>query len=324
MNLATAWQAGRLDASRGPQRLLFGAMYEDTEIEHAAFEGKCRVFCIASAGSTALLLSTQHEVVACDINPAQLAYAERRAAGGMVEQGDAERAMNLARAFMPLVGWRTPTVRAFLGLSDVAEQMAYWRKHLDTRRFRAAFDALLYPAILRAVYAPQLLASLPRRFGSVLRKRLETGFGRHPNATNPYARALLLGENRENTQSRTQNIRFILADAASWLESRPAGSFDAFALSNILDGAETGYCLRLSQAVRRAATEEAVVVSRSFAEPPPGLDTNRAGCDRSMLWGIVDVRIAQALEARPLAAELPTRQLHHPKPFSAASPAPDR
>jgi hypothetical protein len=109
--------------------------------------------------------------------------------------------MNFARVFMPLVGWTTRTVRAFLGLSDVSEQMAYWRKHLDTHRFRAALDALFSPAILRALYAPQLLASLPPRFGSVLRKRLETGFDRHPNASNPYARALLLGENDETTQT---------------------------------------------------------------------------------------------------------------------------
>lgn len=270
-------------------------MYEDAEIELAAFQGKDRVFCIASAGSTAVRLAGKHEVVACDINPTQLAYAERRAAGGAVERGDAERAMNFARVFMPLVGWTTGTVRAFLALSDVAEQMAYWRKHLDTHRFRAAFDALLSPAILRAVYAPQLLASVPPRFGSVLRERLETGFTRHPNASNPYARALLLGENGETTQSTTRNIRFVLADAASWLETSPAGRFDAFALSNILDGAELGYRERLWQAVRRAAAEEAVVVSRSFAEPPPGLTTNYATRDRSMLWGSVDVRSAQTL-----------------------------
>lgn len=293
MNLETAWQSGRLSSSNGPHRLLFGNMYEDAEIERAAFQGAGRVFCIASAGATAFRLADQHEVVACDINPAQLAYAERRARGGPAETGDAERAMNLARAFMPLVGWRAGVVRAFLALSDVAEQMAFWREHLDTRRFRAGFDALMSPMILRTVYAPRFLSVLPGRFGAVLRKRLERGFARHQNATNPYARALLLGEYSNEPRPRSPNIRFVLADAASWLESCPGRFFDAFSLSNILDGAEPAYRSRLSGAVRHAASEEAVVVLRSFAEPPLELSTNHAERDRSMLWGVVDIRSAQ-------------------------------
>lgn len=290
---ATAWQAGRFGSSSGPSRLLFGRMYEDAQIEKAAFQGKGRVFCIASACATALQLADQHEVVACDINPTQLAYAERRSRGGQFETGDAERAMNFARSFMPLIGWRRNVVRAFLALSDIAEQMTFWRKHLDTRRFRTGFDTLMSPVILRAVYASQFLSSSPSKFGAVLRTRLERGFGRHQNASNPYARALLLGESSTDEPQRAErNIRFVLADAASWLESCPARFFDGFALSNILDGAQSGYRLRLSQAIRRAATEEAVVVSRSFAEPPAESSSNHADSDRSMLWGIVDVRSA--------------------------------
>jgi hypothetical protein len=289
----TAWQAGRLGSSGGAPRLLFGRMYEDTEIERAAFQGKGRIFCIASAGTTAIQLADQHQVVACDVNPAQLAYAERRAGGGQEKQGDAERALNFARAFMPLVGWQTQTVRAFLALSDLTEQMSFWSEHLNTRRFRAAFDALLSPAILRTVYAPELLSFLPARFGAVLRHRLERGFARHPNVSNPYARALLLGESSGEIRAKAPCIRFVLAEAASWLESCPASSFDGFALSNILDGAGPAYRARLSQAVDRASTQDAVVVSRSFAEPPMELESNRAECDRSMLWGVVDIRSAK-------------------------------
>lgn len=293
MNAGTAWQAGRLHFSTGPQRLLFGRMYEDAEIEHAAFQGKRRVFCIASAGTTALRLAEHHEVVACDINPAQLAYARRRAAGAAAAMGDAERGMNFVRTFLPLVGWRPKTLRSFLALSDLAEQAAFWREHLDTRRFRAGFDTLMSPWILRAIYAPQFLSFLPSRFGAVLRKRLERGFARHPNASNPYARSLLLGEPVTAPLPANPNVRFVLADAASWLETCPPGSFDAFALSNILDGAETAYRSRLACAVRRAAGVDAVAVLRSFGEPPPGFVTNHAEQDRSMLWGIVDIRKAE-------------------------------
>jgi hypothetical protein len=292
----TAWGAGRLGSARGPHRLLFGSMYEDAEIELAAFRGKARVFCIASAGDTSLRLADRHEVVACDINPVQLAYARRRAAGGPPETGDAERAMKVARAFMPLVGWRRAVLRAFLALSDVTEQMSFWKRHLDTRRFRAGVDLLMSPFILRLAYAPQLLSVLPSRFGAVLRSRLERGFARHRNASNPYARALLLGETCEPPPPVARSVSFIEADAASWLASSRPRYFDAFALSNILDGAEPAYRARLARAVRHAATDEAVLVLRSFAEPPESLSANHAERDRSMLWGIVDVRSVGTLQ----------------------------
>lgn len=263
VKLETAGTTGRLGSSSGPHRLLSVACTRTRRSSVRHSEGKGRVFCIASAGATALRLADRHEVVACDINPIQLAYAERRARGAAVEIGDAERVMNFARAFMPLVGWQPRVVRAFLALSDVTEQMPSGasistRGASGLRRRDVAFDS-------------------PRRVCASIRLRpcqkiwcgvTETAATRpraNPNATSPYASALLLGENSNDSISPETHIRFVLGDAASCLESCPPRFFDGFALSYILDGAEPLYCERLSRAVRHAGRQDAVVVWRSSA-----------------------------------------------------------
>ena len=292
----TAWERGRFDARAGPSKLLFGRMHEDASIERDAFRGRGRIFCIASAGCTAMELSRFHEVVAADINPVQIAYARRRFSGEPAMRGAAERMMAVGRSLAVVLGWRPSRVREFLDLCSPADQVAYWRRHLDTRRLRAAMDAALSTGVLGALYARPLLAALPRSFGSVLRGRMERGFGSHPNRDNVYARALFLGEvSSRPSPPEARGIRLVQADAAACLEGEPPESFDAFTLSNILDGATGAYRQRLSAAIRRAAAPGAVVVLRSFAEPLAASPGNRAAEDRSMLWGIVDVMPAAAL-----------------------------
>lgn len=294
--IETAWERGRFDARAGPSKLLFGRMHEDASIELGAFRPGGRVFCIASAGCTAMELSRRHEVVAADINHVQIAYARRRFSGESGFRGAAERLMAFGRAFAPLVGWRQSRIREFLDLDVPEEQVAYWRRHLDTRRFRAAMDAIVSTAFLGILYARPFLRSLPRNFGAVLRGRMERGFARHPNRENAYARALLLGELSDATPpAEAKEIRLVHADAAACLEREPPGSFDGFTLSNILDGASDTYGRRLSASVRRAAAPGAVAVIRSFGEPRRASPTNRAAEDRSMLWGIVDVKPADKL-----------------------------
>ncbi len=275
----TPWERGRFDARRGPSKVLFGRMYEDVEIERRAFSPRGRIFSIASAGCTALQLARDHEVVAVDINPVQLAYARDRIAGAPAVRGTAERVMGIGRALAPLVGWSSARVHEFLELAEPTQQVAFWREHLDTRRFRTTFDGLLSLAALR----------------QVMRARMERGFAHHPNRDNPYARALLLGELADVERGDARSIHLERADAADFLERAPAGSFTGFTLSNILDGADARYRVRLFAAVKHAAAPGALVVLRSFGDPTAADTDNQAAADRAILWGVVVVRPAAAL-----------------------------
>lgn len=308
----TAWQGGRLDSRRGPSKLLFGCMHEDVEIERSVFVRGSRVFCIASAGSTAMALSAEHEVVAVDINPVQIAYVERRLAGGPVERGSAERFLAFARRFALLAGWTKERVREFLALEQPAEQIAYWRTYLDTRLFRTGFDLFFSATTLSTFYARSLIDSLPTNFGAVMRQRMERCFGRHSNRRNPYAGMLLLGQPVSDPSTVcAERIRMATGDAADFLERQAAGSFNAFSLSNILDGANAAYADRLLRAVRHAAASDALVVLRSFREPAFNLGDNHAANDRSMLWGTVGVLGAADL-AKFGVARLLSPTISHP------------
>jgi len=287
----TIWERGRLDARVGPRQVLFGRMYEDPSIELDAFRPGSRVLCIASAGCTARKLAPHHEVVAVDINPVQLAYAERRFDGDPGFRGRAERVMDFVRFFGPLAGWWPSRVRAFVDLDDPAEQMEYWQRQLNTWRFRTSLDALFSVTALRSVYAPRFLDFLPKRLGAVMRGRMERCFAQHPNRTNPYARSLLIGELRSDPPPpQAKDIRLVHADAASFLENEAPGSFEGFTLSNILDGVDDAYRQRLIAAVKRTAAPGAVTVLRSFGEANTTSPANRAADDRAMLWGSVLVR----------------------------------
>jgi S-adenosylmethionine:diacylglycerol 3-amino-3-carboxypropyl transferase len=272
--------------------LLFGWTHEDAAIEIDAFAGLRRVFCIAGAGCTPMALAAAgHDVTAIDINPCQVEYARSRAGGAPARPGAAEQLVARGRAMLPLLGWPRATVREFLSLSDTAGQTEYWDRRLDTRRWRAALHLLLAPRLLGLVYAAPLLAVLPANFGAVVRERLRRGWAAHPNCANPHAWRLLAGEEKFAPVPPSRPISFECADAAGFLESCAPASFDAFSLSNIVDGASPAYTERLRAAVRRAAAPAAVAIVRSFAEPPSPSPNNHAVSDRSLLWGIVDIRI---------------------------------
>jgi S-adenosylmethionine:diacylglycerol 3-amino-3-carboxypropyl transferase len=284
----TPWQAGTF---RGQTReLLFGAMYEDAAIELEAFPPSSRAFCIASAGCTARALSTAgHSVTAIDINPQQILYAEARAAGAPASEGAAERLLSRGRTFFPLLGWTGQRLREFLSMGDPSEQLHYWQRTLNSKRWRMTVDTALSAWVLRLVYASPFVACLPRNFGAIVRGRIERAWANHANNSNSYAWRLFLGETKWTAEPPTPAIRFVCADAATYLYACEPASFDAFSLSNIADGAPSSYVQHLYRAMKRVAAPGAVVVTRSFAEPAAATRNNLAARDRSLLWGTVHV-----------------------------------
>jgi S-adenosylmethionine:diacylglycerol 3-amino-3-carboxypropyl transferase len=273
-------------------------MHEDWTIEAAVFPPKARVFCIASAGCTALALASRgDDVTAVDINPAQVDYVRSRMAGSPRQSGAADRWLARGRRALRFLGMREEALRAFLLLEDPGEQIRVWRMRFDRGAWRMALAFALTPVVLRAIYSAPFVRALPAGFAAVMRRRLERGFATHPNRTNPYAWDLLLGceppegdaPESDPSNRSLPSLTVACADAADALEASARASFNAFSLSNIFDGATPAFAQRLRAAVHRAAAPGAILVSRSFAEPKDPEEAAWAARDRAWLWGSVRV-----------------------------------
>ena len=297
--LGTAWEAGRLDAGRGPPRVLFGRMYEDPAIERAAFAPGGRVFCIASAGCTAMHLAPYHEVVAVDINPAQLAYATQRIAGAPMVRGTAEHVMRLGRVLLALAGWKLSTLRAFLDLDDPATQHQFWKAHLDTRRFRCRSGCadVGHGAARRLRAAPARFAPRPLRCGdaradgAVLSHPPESGESLGACAARRRSVERATPARGESDRARPFRRRH-LSRASAARELRAASRFRTFSTAR-----KTRTVTGSSAPFPVPPRPRRMVVLRSFGEPVGEMRSNRAADDRSILWGIVDVRPAATLLA---------------------------
>ncbi len=279
----TAWTAGRLKGSGAP-RLVFGRMYEDPEVEVAALP-RGRVLAIASAGDVAFALAAAgREVVAVDVNPAQVEYVRARMAGGPALLGQADRYLARAAAALPLLGLTRDRLRRFFDLDDPGIQVDAWRR-LAGRRFRAALGVAFGPA-LRLAYRGDLAGALPAGFAAEVTDRLERGFGIHPNRGNPLARALF---GLPAAAAVPQGIEVEQSEVIELLRAQPTRSFDGFAFSNITDGAQADFRDRLVAVARHAARPGAVAVLRTLGRPRSREDAARGATDRALIWGGIEV-----------------------------------
>lgn len=280
----TAWTAGRLTGS-GPPRLIFGRMYEDPEVEVAALPAG-RLLAIASAGDVAFALAAAgREVVAVDVNPAQVEYVRSRSAGAPPRAGQADRYLARAAGALPLLGLTHHRLQRFFDLDDPGIQVDAWHR-LAGRRFRTAMSLAFGPA-LRLAYRSDLLRALPAGFAAVLASRLERGFGIHPNRGNALARALFgLPAAPAPVQP---NLVVEMAEVLEFMRAQPVRSFDGFAFSNITDGAPAAFREELLSAASDVARPGAAAVLRTIGLPRSHEDAARAATDRALIWGGIEV-----------------------------------
>ncbi len=271
-------------------RLVFGRMYEDADLD-AALLPVGRVLCIASAGDTALRLATDgREVVAVDADAAQIRYVQSRLDGSPARDGSVEQLLGRARRTLGRTAWRRADVPGFCALTEIGEQLAVWRKTFDTSLFRAVLAATLSPVSIRSAGFAAFTGGVGGRFDVVMRDRLRDGLSRHANSDNPYLEALLLGTPvAEPAAADAARIELRCADVAAYLEAAPARSFDGFTLSNVEDGADNAYARRLERAVRRCAAPGAVSIWRSFRRSADADERECAGRDRNLFWGGIRV-----------------------------------
>jgi len=288
--MGTQWS--RLD--RG---LLFGRMYEDPAVELAAFPRGGQVFCIASAGCTALALSARGDTVtAVDLNPTQIDYVRARLATGAVRRGRVDLAYAAGRRLLPLTGLTPRVLRAFLELDDPMHQARLWRDRIDAPLFRLLLDVALSRSVLRLTPVRRFVDVLPPRFGAVIRERFERGVSRHPNSTNHFIWRQLLGQLPPgfHDPSPIGAIKLVHAEALAYLERQPVSTFDGFSLSNICDGADEKFRSRLLAAMRQCARPGARYVLRSFSAAQSEAEARNASTDRSHLWGRIVIGSADA------------------------------
>ena len=281
--MKTAWSAGRL-AGSGPPRLVFGRMYEDAQVEVESLPVG-RVLAIASAGDVAFALAAAgSDVVAVDVNPAQVEYVRARASGGPTEAGQAESYLARAAAALPLLGLARERLERFFELDDPGVQVDAWRK-LAGFRFRAALVLAFGPA-LRLAYRSELARVVPRGFALELASRLERGFGIHPNRRNPLARALF---GLPSSPAPAHMIEVEHAEVLGYLLAQRPRSFDGFAFSNVTEGASPSFRHELLAAARAAARPGAIAVLRTLGRPRNQEDASRAATDRALIWGGIEV-----------------------------------
>ncbi len=252
--------------------LKFAVVREDFELEVdlSRRANARRVLTVASGGCTALAL--RHalpalEVHAFDVNPAQLAHAQRKAEaiargerpalnvgdaspGGLSQRGEFEKLFRVLRGALTEFVMPAADLEAFF--AEPARAAALRSAWTASPYWPAAFEVAFAEGLLHAMFGPDATRHAARgSYPGYFQRAFERGLARDDAARNPYLQHVLL-------QRYLHPPPFLLAAKAldvtwqqgSLLEVPRLEAFEVVSLSNVFDWSEEALVRAWAAALR--------------------------------------------------------------------------
>lgn len=283
------WKKGRL--IRGKRRgILFGFQHEDSRVEGALVRKGGRVLCVGSGGETAfaLLVADAGEVVAIDVNPAQLLLIRSKLFAMEIGSfdwltGDASMLPDHPSLPEDLKAWwcrDRSLLRWGLCFSGVVERrtrklaplLRWFSRKPGALRWRCGW-ALLRTGIAMG-YSWEFRRRLPSGWAHPLAKRIEEGMKRDPleplwlaELGRGFGEVGLPIHGRECLETVLKNrerLTLVEGDLVEHLLHRPEKRWDLIVLSNIADTMDSTEISELLNLVRERLDDDGKVVLRSI------------------------------------------------------------
>lgn len=290
----TAWDRGRLRGNGGSE-VIFGFQHEDASVEVALLAKTMgrRALCVASGGETAfsLLAAGAPEVVAVDVNPAQLQLIESKKEAirlGRLDWMDGNAQQLLRSASLPdstAAFWqrRARVLRHGLCFSGIVERrtrflgplLRWFAKRPDGLRWRIGW--LLLRFAVATSYSRRLRRTLPAGWTARLMTRIARSLRQPPHP--PLVLAELgLGfgsdglplyhpDRAASVMENLGRLRLVRTDLFGFLKDRPDERWSLIALSNIADTMDATERDDLLDIAASRLEPGGIVVARSILHP---------------------------------------------------------